>query len=399
MQQQETEFFSSGSTLLNCALGGGWARRRVFNIVGDKSTGKTLIAIESFANFVQSVPKPRMRYGEAEAALDEIFASNLGLPMEVERPEKRLDTVEEFHQDLKVFQNSLKEGESGLYILDSLDSLSSDAEKEDKDAYGAGKAKEMSAFFRDIVRENELLDCSLGIISQIRDRLNVQFGERYTRSGGHALDFYSSQILWLAETGKIEKTVFNLKRAIGVNIEAKVKKSKVGLPLRKVEFPVIFNYGIDDEKSMINFLSDIGVLSAKKKKAKVKKGGKEVKEEAEEEEEDDTADPKDNRPKARDIIARVEKGREDRNWNDLALLRVELRNSTKNAWKEIEDRIAPPIRKYDVQNQITPMKVPAKPVPVRAATPTPAPAPAPAPVKRVTIAARPPVSELVETKK
>jgi recombination protein RecA len=388
---QETEFFSSGSTLLNCALGGGWARKRVFNIVGDKSTGKTLIAIESFANFVQSVPHPRMRYGEAEAALDEIFASNLGLPLEVERPEKRLDTVEEFHQDLKEFQNSLKENESGLYILDSLDSLSSDAEKEDKDAYGAGKAKEMSAFFRDVVRENESFDCTLGIISQIRDRMNVMFGEKYTRSGGHALDFYSSQILWLAETGKIEKAVFNLRRAIGVTIEAKVKKSKVGLPFRKVEFPVIFNYGIDDERSMIDFLGDIGVLSAKKKKQE--KDAKDAKVKGKKEEAEEKDDPKDTRPKAKDLIARLEKGRDGQNWNDLALLRTELRTSTNKAWKEIEEKIAPPIRKYDVQNQMAPAPMKA-PAPVKAATS--APAPAPAPVRRVPIR---PSQMLVESKK
>jgi len=33
------DFISSGSFLLDLVLGGGWARRRVCNIVGDKSAG------------------------------------------------------------------------------------------------------------------------------------------------------------------------------------------------------------------------------------------------------------------------------------------------------------------------------------------------------------------------
>ena len=45
------EFLSSGLTLLNLALSGkgsegGWARGRIINIVGDGSSGKTMLAIE-----------------------------------------------------------------------------------------------------------------------------------------------------------------------------------------------------------------------------------------------------------------------------------------------------------------------------------------------------------------
>ena len=38
------EFIPTGSKLLDCVLGGGWPLGRVANIVGDKSTGKTLLA-------------------------------------------------------------------------------------------------------------------------------------------------------------------------------------------------------------------------------------------------------------------------------------------------------------------------------------------------------------------
>jgi len=38
-------FFSSGCVLLDMALGGGYAQGRVINVVGDKSTGKTLLSL------------------------------------------------------------------------------------------------------------------------------------------------------------------------------------------------------------------------------------------------------------------------------------------------------------------------------------------------------------------
>jgi len=55
--------FTSGCSLLDCALGGGWPIGRVSNIVGDKSTGKTLLAIEACANFARRFPDGLIRYG------------------------------------------------------------------------------------------------------------------------------------------------------------------------------------------------------------------------------------------------------------------------------------------------------------------------------------------------
>ena len=56
--------FSSGSDLLDLALGGGFPWGKVVNIVGDKSTGKTLLAIEECANFAFNYPKAKIFYNE-----------------------------------------------------------------------------------------------------------------------------------------------------------------------------------------------------------------------------------------------------------------------------------------------------------------------------------------------
>lgn len=320
-------FFGSGSTLLDLALGGGWALRRIFNLVGDKSTGKTLVAIESFANFKIVFPDCRMRYAEAEAALDEKFASQLGFPDEVERPEDMLHTVEEFRDDLAKFLNPEKKSsrdKPGLYILDSLDALSDEAEQErfkarmegkkEKGSMGAQKAKEMSELFRLLTGDIKKSNCALGVISQLRDNVGATYGEPSSRSGGRAMDFYASQIVWLYQTGKLTKSVKNDTRAIGVETLAKVKKCKVGLPFREVDFNIIFGYGIDDEISMLTWLKERG----------------EYKKETFEEMKD-----------------QLEKARAARDFALLGSMHESLKQDTVRVWEEMERKLAPKIQKYN----------------------------------------------------
>lgn len=53
-RKERVEFMNTGSILLNLAASqkarsGGWARGRVVNLIGDGSTGKTLLALEAAA--------------------------------------------------------------------------------------------------------------------------------------------------------------------------------------------------------------------------------------------------------------------------------------------------------------------------------------------------------------
>src|ERR1700693_4541560 len=94
------DFIPSGSKLLDCVLGGGWPLGRVANVVGDKSTGKTLIAIEACSSFAQRFPKGLMWYREAEAAFDMDYAEALGMPTKRIKFRDDMETVEDFFDDL-----------------------------------------------------------------------------------------------------------------------------------------------------------------------------------------------------------------------------------------------------------------------------------------------------------
>jgi hypothetical protein len=153
--------------------------------------------------------------------------------------------------------DALPEGVPCLYVVDSLDSLSDTKEmarKDDEDSFGAAKAKKISEGFRKIIRRIEEKQVLLVVISQLRDNIGAMYGAKTKRSGGRALDFYASHILWLAEIGKSKKTINGVERVVGINVKATCKKNKVGMAYRECAFTLVFGYGIDDVSANVEWL-------------------------------------------------------------------------------------------------------------------------------------------------
>jgi len=235
------------------------------NIVGDSSSGKTLLAMEAAMQYGLRYPDRPIYYNETESAFDDAYAEALGMRMDrivfpgEEYPDARMH-VEGLFEDLDRRLSEIEDG--GLYIVDSLDALSDTAELGrkigDASMGGARKASKLSELFRRLVRRMEDRNLTLIVISQIRDNIGVAFGEKHKRSGGRAMDFYATQIIWLGERGKIKRVVDKVERQVGIKVQAHVKKNKVGRPFQKVEFPILFYYGIDDVSAAIQWLHGIG---------------------------------------------------------------------------------------------------------------------------------------------
>ena len=315
------KFIPSGCTILDCALGGGWAIGRVANVVGDKSTAKTALSTEAMANFLDQYPTGIAAYRDTEAAFDLSYANAMGIPVskiDFGDDDNPILTVEDFAKDFdKFLEARLKDETPGIYVLDSLDALSDDAEMEQdfgKASYGLAKSKGLSTFFRKTARKIERSNVLLLVVSQVRDNIGVTFGEKFRRSGGKALDFYSSQTLWLAHIKQISKTINKVERPVAVLIKAKVKKNKVGLPFREAQFLFKFGYGVEDLGASINWLTDVGRLK----------------------------DINLNPTEAKDYLASIETMQD-------AEYRQELANTSKvvkQVWAEIETSFLPTRRKY-----------------------------------------------------
>jgi RecA/RadA recombinase len=217
---------------------------------------KTLLCIEGATNFAIKYPKGKIRYRECEAAFDQQYAAALGMPVDRVDFGDPLDTVEDLFEDMNKVIAGAKTPE--LYIVDSLDALSDRAELErdmDKGTFGAQKAKNLSQLFRRTVRDLSRKNVTVGIVSQVRSKIGISFGRDTTRSGGRALDFYASQVLFLAKLKTLQRTVKGMKRPDGIALRAKVDKLKVGgFPFREADFNIKFGYGIDDEQACEEYL-------------------------------------------------------------------------------------------------------------------------------------------------
>jgi RecA/RadA recombinase len=297
--------------------GGGWALGRMVNVVGDSSSGKTLLAIEACANFARLYGVEHIRYCETEAAFDEGYAHTLGLPEGISLT-RDVRTAEAWSDDLSDFLKRC-EGPAALYCIDSTDALSSIGESSreisDKQTYGTEKAKVFSEMFRRQTKDLERKNCCLFVISQTRDNIGNMFVTK-RRAGGNALDFYASQIVWLHEVGKERRSVSEVERTIGIKVRAQNKKNKISQPFREVEFLLVFSYGVDDELSMITWL-------------KKNKAGDEGLQH--------TLDR---------YAMQVRKARDQRDLDKLGAFAGELRAHTRARWMEIEEALRPKVSKY-----------------------------------------------------
>lgn len=268
-EKTNLKFVSSGCTLLDCALGGGYVLGRVTNIVGDKSTAKTGLVTEALTNFVHAYPDGAAAYRDAEGAFINEYAEAMGLPIDridfgTDSPP--VNTVEALERDLTAFvEKQAKAHAPGVYVLDSLDALSDEAELEreiGEATYGGNKAKQLSTMFRKITTRIEKSEVLFVVVSQVRDNIGAMFGEKHKRSGGRALDFYCSQIMWLSHLKTLKRTISKVERPYGILIKAKVKKNKIGMPFREAEFEFHFGYGVEDLNASLNWLKEVGRLDA-----------------------------------------------------------------------------------------------------------------------------------------
>lgn len=267
------ERIPSGSTLLDLVFGGGYPVGKIVNIVGDNSSGKTLFSCEAIAHARKKFGKKlKWRYNDAEAGFSFNTTDMYGFDI-VKDTDKPSTTIEEFDADINKELDNLKSDEYLVYVLDSLDSLSSRDElkhrkqrqkaeengEESKGTYGMQKQKYLSEFFRVTSNRIKEMNCLLIIISQVRTNISPFPGPKYTRSGGKALDFYASIIVWLSEVEKKKK----LDRATGITVKARTSKNKVGLPFRECFVDVVFDYGIDDITSCLCFLNNLRTQQGK----------------------------------------------------------------------------------------------------------------------------------------
>ncbi len=253
---------------VDLAIGrGGVPLRRITLIHGGEGSGKTTLALELVAE-VQAMGGAAV-YFDKEYKLDPDYAASLGVDIDklvISQP----DTLEQVIQGIK---STIKHAGSIrrktgkrrpiLIIIDSLNacqSLAAMTAKEGKKRYPE-EAMIWSQNFPQIIKEMKKEDVALVMISQIRKKLNVMFGDDNSIAGGNAPPFYASLILFVRNMGAEREGVGRDKVANKISVEC--KKNQIAPPFRKGRFVLRYGKGVDYEDSLLSACEETGVVRRK----------------------------------------------------------------------------------------------------------------------------------------
>lgn len=259
------KMISTGSTLLDLAISGGRVRGGglpagvLVEIFGPSGSGKTVMLSE-IAGYVQR-QKGEIMFHDPEARLNKQFAQMFDLNTDVMNYQVS-NTVTEVFNSVREWEPKNTKIVNGIFA-DSLAALSTDFEMDSKDGdkMGMRRAKEFSEELRKTCRVLTQKNFLMVASNQVRVNTDAgAYGQKYTTPGGEAVGFYASVRLRALRPEKIwkkEKVAGKeVKRAIGVETQFEVFKNSVWKPYHTAPVIILFDYGIDDIRTNLQFIKD-----------------------------------------------------------------------------------------------------------------------------------------------
>jgi len=244
---------STGSFILDQAIGGGYVFGRIIEIYGLEASGKTTLALHA-VNECQKIGK-KVAYIDVENSLDVKYAKNLG----IETNDLLLIHPDYGEQALDLTVNLIKKG-INLIIVDSVAALVPKAELEgdlERQSIGS-QARMMSNGLKKINSELTNKEAIIIFINQVRNKVSTSFfaGNPETTPGGIALSFFASLRIRLKEKKKIEKDG----QFIGIETQVKVKKNKLSSPYKEPILEIIFLQGIKREREIVDIALELNII-------------------------------------------------------------------------------------------------------------------------------------------
>lgn len=262
---QVTDWLSSGNPVLDYHLGGGYPFGRVVEIFGPESNGKTTVALHAIAE-TQKAGGTAI-FLDTEHALDKRRAKAIGVDL------KRLiyaqpETMEDLFEYVEFIIDKIKERDPNRKVTIVWDSVAATPTKSEIDGeYGDAvmgiHARIMSQAFRKITKKISSNKILFICINQVRDKMNVTWGEKTSTFGGRALKFFATQRIEVVRIGNYKEG----NEIKGIQCQATIKKNKVAPPFGVAEFNILFdeeNAGMDAIGSLLDGGFEVGLFGQSK---------------------------------------------------------------------------------------------------------------------------------------
>lgn len=273
-------YLDTGVTLLNLVVGGGntagWGMGyKAGSIVrdwGDSSSSKSFKICQMIAaNKRKYKDKFKYCYLDIERGnnINTLKLYGFDIAKESWKPPIEVRTAEDWFYVVTKFLEDIKPDEVGAVILDSLDALSDSATEErkeervktmdrgkdfEKGSYGMSKQRFLSdEMFKGLQADCDEKNVLLYIVSQARDNVGAMTGPKLRVNGGNAIKFAESVRIQSRAMAKDEKG--NI--PVSVQVYVRAEKMRHDKPFRSCQFPVVFDYGLDNIGANIDYLYDL----------------------------------------------------------------------------------------------------------------------------------------------
>lgn len=241
-EMEDPDYLSIGPLSMNIAAGDkrGVPMGKMIQLVGKQSSGKSTLSLDIIRQFQQAYEGPVL-YVDFERSLDPKYAAACGVD---------LSRIWRAHPDttevgLNIIESLVQEGESKLIIIDSV-AASKPSSEESKGYEDSPKmASAAGLLTRFCTRMTPIIDnhkATIILINQLRKNFSLLSHETEIPWGGLALQYAVSLTIHLTRTGY---------KGPVQEVQALIKKNKVGSVQTKVDFKIKFGSGIDHANDIL----------------------------------------------------------------------------------------------------------------------------------------------------